>query len=119
MASSLDYRRYNQLSDESASPPQSKVSLLPAAAKRRVKTFQTTALKFCGEKLNRRFVKHLQNFQTVNVPQSPSGSNFITIQKLVQRLADYIKARSTFQDSDWDHLWDGLELLQQLTEKID
>lgn len=64
---SVDYRSYNQLSDESRSPPQPQVSLLPSAARRRVKSFQRTALKFCGEKLNRRFVKHLQYFKTVNV----------------------------------------------------
>lgn len=116
---SADYRRYNQLSDESTSPPQPKVSLLPAAVKKRIKKFQRTALKFCGEKLNRRFAKHLKIFQTIDVPQLSSGSSLITIQKLVQRLAHYIEARSTFQDSNWDHLWDGLELLQQLTEKID
>lgn len=43
----VDYRCYNQ------------VFLLLSAARRRVKRFQRTALKFCGEKPNWRFVKHL------------------------------------------------------------
>lgn len=115
---SADYRLHNQLFAESKSPPQPKISLLPSAARKRVRRFQRTALKFCGEKLNRRIVKHLNSLRAVNSSQSPPGSSFPTIQKLVQGLADYMKARSTFSDSDWDELWDVLEALHVLNGKI-
>lgn len=115
---SADYRFHNQLSDESKSPPQPRAFSLPSAAKKRIKRFQRTALKFCGEKLNRRIVKHLQPFQAVNGSQSPPGSSFVTIQNLVQALANHIKARSTFSDPDWDQLWDGFKAPHLLNGKI-
>lgn len=85
---SANYRLHNQLSDKSKSPPQPRASLSPSAAQERVKRFQRTALKFCSEKLNRRILKHLQPLQAVNGSQSPPGSSFVTIQNLVQGLAD-------------------------------
>lgn len=71
-----DYAKFHKLSATAESPPQAKRDKLPPSTRGSIIQSEREALKFCGEKLNRRFTKHVASFKQIDCSGLPPESRF-------------------------------------------
>ena len=102
-----DYARFHKLSDTAESPPQAKRDKLPLSTRGRIIQFEREALKFSGEKLNRRFSKHLASFKQIDCSGLPPGSRFLVVYKAVMTLTEVLEKRADFKDNQWENFADA------------
>lgn len=97
-----DYAGFHQLSHLAESPPQAKRDKLPPSARGRILQFEREALRFYGEKLHRRFSKHLASFKQIDCSGLPPESLFLAVYSKLMTLTRLLVYRADFSDDDWE-----------------
>ncbi|MCJ1348311.1 hypothetical protein MMC31_006542 [Peltigera leucophlebia] len=100
------YAKFHQLS-----PPQAKRDTMPMppSVSGSIVPFEREALKFCREKLNRRFSKHLASFKQIDCSDLPPKSRFSVVYRLLMSLTKGLEKRADFDDDDWDNFMDAYQ----------
>ena len=111
-----DYSRFHKLSLLADSPPQAKRNNLPPSTLRHIIQLETEALKFCGEKLHRRFSKHLASFTQIECSGLPPGLRLLDVYPELMTLTDMLGLRAKFSD---DHGEKFSEAYLSFNHKVD
>ena len=102
-----DYAKFYKLSDSAESPPQVKRGKMPPSTRGRIIQFEREALKFCGEKLSRRFSKRLEFFMQIDCSGLPPESRFSDIYSKLMALTKALEKRADFKDEQWENFADA------------
>ena len=97
-----DYAKFHKLSDTAESSPQAKRDKLSPSIRGRIIQLEREALKFCGEKLSRRFSKHLASFKQIDCSGLSPESIFLDVYSALMLLTELLEKRADFKDHEWE-----------------
>ena len=113
-----DYAKFHKLSDIAESPPQAKRDKFPPSTRGRIIQLEREALKFCGEKLHRRFSKHLASFKQIDCSGLPPESRFLHVYSAVMVLTEVLEKRADFKDDNWESFADAYHGFDRLVNLL-
>lgn len=113
-----DYAKFHKLSDSAESPPKARRDKLPPSTRGCIIQFEREALKFCREKLYRRFSKRLESFRQIDCSGLPPESRFSDIYSGLMALTKALEKRADFKDEQWENFADAYHNFDRQVDQL-